>query len=133
MNVIGMCFNQGYAMPMHVSLYKLLRSQRSQTLKWRFWKAGGKSSLSLLSRNTFLMNICHYFLPIFRLHRNMQVCLACMYGRDTCFLAWKVGGIRLRVWDSWDSLERWWQKYSYATYNLKKLIFFRKVHSLDSI
>ena len=84
----------------------------------------GKSSLSLLSRNTFLMNIFHYFLPIFRLHRNMQVCLTCMYGRDTCFLAGKVAGIRLRVWDSWDSLERWWQKYSYATYNLKKLIFF---------
>ena len=34
--------------------------------------------------NTILMNMFHYFLPIFRLHRNMQVCLTCMYGRDTC-------------------------------------------------
>ena len=70
------------------------------------------------------MNIFHYFLPIFRLHRNMQVCLTCMYGRDTCFLAGKVGGIRLRVWDSWDSLERWWQKYGHCHIQPPKNYFF---------
>ena len=45
----------------------------------------------------------------------------------------KVGGIRLRVCDSWDSLERWWQKYGYATVtsNLKKL-FYRKMQKISS-